>query len=73
MYDGIQLEKQKIPVAVIITDLFTSTAKMVALISGIPSYPFVSIPHPIGRLEKDELKERAIEATPQVIKLLLNK
>ena len=73
LHDGIELEKRKIPAAVICTDLFIPSAKTQAAISGIPSYPFVIVPHPIGRLGGDGLKERAAVAAPQVVELLLNK
>ncbi|MFC1904460.1 hypothetical protein ACFLXT_01645 [Chloroflexota bacterium] len=42
------------------------------MISGIPSYPFAIIRHPIGRLSEDELRERAEVAAAQVIKLLVS-
>lgn len=64
------MEKRHIPAAVIVTDLFISTAKAQATISGIPSYPFAVIPHPISRLGEDELKKRAEEAASQVLAYL---
>ena len=73
MHDGIELEKRKIPTAVICTDLFIPTAKAQAAISGITSYPFAVIPHPISRLGEDELRESAEVAAGQVMELLLNK
>ena len=72
LHDGIELEKREIPVAVICTDLFISSAKAQAAISGIPSYPFVIVPHPISRLGEDGLKEIAKMAESQVVELLLN-
>ena len=73
MHDGIELEKRNIPTAVICTDLFIPTGKAQATISGIPAYPFAIIPHPIGRLEENEIRERVRLAIPQVVELLLNK
>ncbi|MFC1980680.1 hypothetical protein ACFLVN_00285 [Chloroflexota bacterium] len=72
MHDGIELEKRKIPSAVICTDLFIPTARVQAAISGIPSYSFITIAHPISRLAENELRERAEIAAGQVMKLLSN-
>ena len=58
---------------VVCTSLFVPTAKTQAAISGIPSYKFAVIDHPIGRLGEEELKERAKVAADQVIKLLIKK
>jgi hypothetical protein len=58
---------------VICTEPFIPTAKSMARIQGIPDYPFVVVPHPMGSLTKDEVKERAQEAVPQVIELLLGR
>ncbi|MEE9249284.1 MAG: hypothetical protein V3U79_11410 [Dehalococcoidia bacterium] len=70
MHDGIELEKQGVPTAVIVTDEFVNQAKAIAEIQGIPDYPFAVIPHPIGRLTPEDLKERAKQALPQVLKIL---
>ena len=73
LHDGIELEKRNIPTAVICTDLFVPTANAQSMISGITSYSFAVIPHPISRLDENELMERAEAAATQVVKLLLNK
>ena len=39
---------------------------------GMPDYPFAVIPHPIGRLEEADLRERARITLPEVIRLLLS-
>ncbi len=58
------------PTAVICTDQFIASAKAQAAICGNPLYPFVVVPHPIGSLTADELRERANIALPQVIDIL---
>ena len=73
LHDGIELEKRNIPAAVICTDLFVPTANAQSRISGIASYSFAVISHPISSLDENELMERAEAATTQAIKLLLNK
>jgi len=58
---------------VICTEPFIPTAKSMARIQGIPEYPFVVLPHPLGSLEPDEVRERARQALPNVIEILLGK
>ena len=71
MHDGIELERRGVPTAVICTDEFVQSAKAQAAICGNPDYPFVVVPHPIGSLTADELRDRAKIAAPQVIELLV--
>ena len=40
-------------------------------IGGIPDYPFVVVPHPLGSLSAEQLRERAMQAAPEVLKILL--
>ncbi|MEE9198771.1 MAG: hypothetical protein V3U26_03120 [Dehalococcoidia bacterium] len=73
MHDGIELEKRGVPAVVIITSEFVTPAKAMADIQGIPDYPFAVVPHPIGSLTDEGLKERAEEALPQILDLLAKK
>jgi hypothetical protein len=69
--DGIVFEKRGIPAAPIATHVFTNMGHASAAAQGMPDYPFAVIEHPIGRLDDEELRRRAEEALPQVVKLLL--
>ena len=40
-------------------------------LGGIPDYPFAVVKHPIGSLTEAQIRERALEALPQVIGSLL--
>ena len=71
MHDGIELEKRGVPAAVICTEPFITSAKAMSKLGGIPEYPFVVLPHPLGSLTPDELRERAIQAAPEVLRILL--
>ena len=71
MHDGIELEKRGVPAAVICTEPFINSAKAMSKLGGIPDYPFVVLPHPLGSLTPDELRERAIQAAPEVLRILL--
>ena len=59
------------PAAVICTEPFITSAKAMSKLGGIPEYPFVVLPHPLGSLKPDELRERAIQAAPEVLRILL--
>ena len=73
MHDGITLEKMGVPTAVICTEPFVSSGKAMSKIGGIPDYPFVVVPHPLGSLPDDVLRERAMRAAPEVLQILLAK
>ena len=73
MHDGITIEKLGKPAAVICTEPFVSTARMMAKIQGIADYPFAVLPHPITALTDEQLRERARQALPQVLQLLVGK
>ena len=40
-------------------------------IGGIPDYPFVVLPHPVGMLAPEALRQYAIRAAPDVVRVLL--
>ncbi len=71
MHDGIELEKRGVPTVTICTDAFIQTSEVMAKVKGFASYPFLIVPHPIGNLGPDELRERARQATPEAVKRLL--
>lgn len=72
MHDGILFEQLGIPAAPIATEPFANMGRASAEAQGMPDYPFVVIPHPISRLEADDLRARARAALPEVIRLLLS-
>ena len=71
MLDGIVLEKNAVPAASIVTDVFERTARAMAAQWGVSTYKFLMMPHPIANLTEVELDQRAREMAPEVIKLLL--
>ena len=40
-------------------------------LAGIPDYPFVVLPHPLGSLSDEDLRKRAVMAAPEVLRILL--
>ena len=71
MLDGILLEKQSVPSASIVTDVFEVTGRAMAEQWGVPTYRFLVMPHPIANLTEVQLDQRAREIAPEVVKLLL--
>ena len=71
MLDGILLEKNAVPSASIITDVFEKTGRAMAEQWGVPTYKFLMMPHPIANLTDVELDRRAREMVPEIVKLLL--
>jgi hypothetical protein len=69
--DGILLEKNGIPSASIVTDVFEVTGRAMAEQWGLPYYKFLAMPHPIANLTEAQLDSRAREMTPQIVRLLL--
>ena len=72
MHDAISLENRGVPTAVLISDQFIPGVQAIAKTRGLPDYPFVVVKHPIGSLTDDLLRERASDALPQVLDVLLN-
>ncbi len=58
------------PAAVLITEPFIPTAKEIAKIRGLPDFQFVTLKHPLGSLNEDELRERAKEAAAQIKEII---
>ena len=71
MLDGILLEKESVPSASIVTDVFEVTGRAMAEQWGVPTYRFLVMPHPIANLTEAQLDQRAREIVPEVVKLLL--
>ncbi|HEY7539039.1 MAG TPA: hypothetical protein VIF11_02815 [Methylomirabilota bacterium] len=70
MLDAIFFEKRGIPASVLITEPFVPTAVGIAELAGIPGYPHVVIPHPVGSLSTTEVRRRADAAASAVEALL---
>ncbi|HEU5190736.1 MAG TPA: hypothetical protein VFX14_13700 [Methylomirabilota bacterium] len=71
MLDGILFEKNGVPAASIVTDVFQATGRAMAQSWGLPAYKFLAMPHPIANLSEAQLDQRAREIAPQVVKLIL--
>lgn len=65
------MEKQSVPSASIVTDVFEVTGRAMAEQWGVPTYRFLVMPHPIANLTEAQLDQRAREIAPEIVKLLL--
>ena len=72
MHDGISFEQLGKRAVVLCTEPFEVTAKNIARIMGLPSYPFLMVQHPIGSCTPAELKTRAETAYRQALRILLD-
>ena len=71
MHDGISFEQLGKRAVVLCTEPFEVTAKNIARIMGLPTYPFLKVRHPIGSCTLPELKQRAEAAYLQALPILL--
>ncbi len=71
MHDGIHAEKAGLPSVTICTDIFEVTARSMAQMWGAPAYPIVLTQHPIGELNREQLRARAEEMMPEMERILL--
>ena len=65
------MENAGIPSATICTDRFIPTARGMAQMWGAPDYPTIYTQHPIENLTREQLRTRAEELAPQVVRVLL--
>ena len=66
------LERQGIPTATIITEVFRRTAHAYTRLMGVPDFPYLVFPHPITNVPAAELEARAQAMVPKVKRLLLD-
>jgi len=71
MHDAIALEEKGIPTAVIVTAAFVHEAHMQREALGMEGLEPVVITHPLSSLTEEKIETRAMEALPQVIRILL--
>jgi hypothetical protein len=65
-----ELRKLGLVTAVICSGPFLKLGENQARVFGVPDLPLVLIPHPLGGLALEEVRERAGHAVPQIVKLI---
>jgi hypothetical protein len=68
--DGTIFEKKGIQAAAILTDTFRRPGDAMARVQGFSDYQYATIKHPISSLDQEQIRARAIEALPQVLRIL---
>ena len=69
--NAIELEKRGIPAVLVSTTPFTDAVTTTTKMSGMPAIEWAIVDHPIGSLEEDPLRERAIAAVRQIPALMM--
>jgi hypothetical protein len=69
VHDGIEIEKLGVPCVAVCTEAFVAGLDALTKMRGMPDYRFAVVPHPLGVLFDDELRERAKLAAGQVADL----
>jgi DNA topoisomerase VI subunit B len=70
LLDAIVFEQLGIPAVALITEPFMATCNALADMRSMPSYQFVTLPHPITSMTKTQIDALAETIAPQVEKLL---
>lgn len=65
-----ELRKRGLITAVVCSNVFLKLGQTQAKIFGVPDLPLLVIPHPLGGLDLQSVKERAEVAAPQFVKVI---
>ncbi len=65
-----QLTKRGVIAAVVWSESFMKLGSAQAKVFGVPDLPLLKIPHPLGGLSLDKVRERAETALPQLIETI---
>lgn len=68
--DGIMFERAGIPTVSITSDSFLMSGAAMAQVQGFPGFDFHAVHHPMASLGADEVRERALSAVPEVLRIL---
>ncbi len=64
------MERRGVPAVVVCSEPFVPTAKMMAKLQGLPKFGFGVIPHPVGSLSREGVKDRAHLVIDAVLEIL---
>ena len=68
-----QLTKRGLIAAVVCSDTFMKLGTAQARVFGVPDLPLLKIPHPLGGLSMEKVRERAEVVLPQLLKFVKEK
>ena len=70
MADGTIFEHEGLQAVAIVTSPFLKTADSMARRNGYPEYRYAVMPHPIGNLRSDQIRQRAEALVDDVLSIL---
>ena len=70
MHDAIEFEKRGIPAVPVLTAPFLSEARRKAAYMSYPNLQLAVVDHPFSALTRDEIRARAAQALPQIVRAL---
>jgi hypothetical protein len=59
-----------VPTVSVCTDAFLAPARAMAGAYGFPGFAFATVPHPVASLTVEEIRERARDLMPQLLRIL---
>jgi hypothetical protein len=59
-----------VPAVSICTDAFAVPARAMAKAYGFPGFEFVTTPHPVASLTREQIRERVRGLMPEVVRIL---
>ena len=65
-----ELRKRGLVTAVVCSTAFKKLGETQAKIFGVPDLPLLIIPHPLGGLDIESVRQRADVATPQLVNVI---
>lgn len=68
--DGIMFERAGVPTVSITSDSFLMSGQAMATVQGFPGFDFHAVQHPVASLSAEEIRERALTALPEVLRIL---
>ena len=70
VYDSVDLEKRGTPVATINSEEFVRLGQSESRSLGLPGLPLITVPHPMGGVSEEIVRERARDAVPEIVRVL---
>ena len=64
------LERRGMQTAAILTDTFRRPGDAMARVQGFTDYRYAVITHPISSLDSEQIRQRALQALPEVLAIL---
>lgn len=70
VYDSIDLEKRGTPVATVNSEEFVKLGQSESRSLGIPGLPLVTVPHPMGDVGHEVVRDRAADVVADLVRVL---